>query len=131
MNFKTTFFAFACALMVTGSALAVETVNGSVFTSSPVSVKVGQDFLIALPSRPSTGFSWTAKSSGAAVAVEGSAYQGPPPSSTMMRVGAGGQQIFVLEAMKPGTATATFAYARPWEKNVKPARTMTFTITVK
>ena len=130
MNFKTTFIAFACALMVTGSALAVESVNGSVFTSSPIAVKIGQDFLIALPGNITTGYSWTAKSSGGAVAVEGSAYQGPAASATP-RMGAGGQQIFVLEAVKAGTSTVTFSYGRPWQKNVKPARTMVFAITVK
>jgi predicted secreted protein len=126
MNFKSTFIAFACALMVTGSALAMEPVNGTVFTASPISVKTGQEFLIALPGNATTGYSWTAKSSGPAVAVEGSAYQG----SSSQRMGAGGQQIFIFEAGKPGSATVTFSYGRPWQKNTKPARTMTFAITV-
>lgn len=129
MSLKSTFFVIACALLVAAPALAVESVNGSVFTSSPISVKVGQDFLIALPANPTTGYSWSAKSSAAAIAVEGSAYQPSAAGKGMM--GAGGQQIFVLEATRAGMATVTFSYARPWQKGVKPARTMTFSITAR
>ncbi len=126
MSFKSMILAIACALLVAAPALAIESANGTVFTSSPVAVKVGQDFLIALASNPTTGYSWTAKTTGSAVAVEGSAYQ---PSGAG-KMGAGGQQIFIVQALKAGSATITFSYARPWQKGVKAARTMTFAITV-
>lgn len=129
MSFKSMVLAIICALAVAAPAVAAETVNGTVFSSSPAAVKVGQDFLIALPANPTTGYSWTAKSGSSAIMVEGSAYQPSTAGKGMM--GAGGQQIFVLEATRAGTATVTFSYARPWQKGMKPARTMTFTITAK
>jgi inhibitor of cysteine peptidase len=101
-----------------------------VFTSSPVSVSAGQEFLIAIPSNPTTGYSWTGKSSNGVVTVWGSAYQAPAAAAKPL-MGAGGEQIFVCKANKPGTAQITFGYARPWQKGVKPARTMTFNVTVK
>jgi inhibitor of cysteine peptidase len=123
MSLKSMFFAIICALFAAAPALA-DTYNGTVFTSSPVTVKVGQEFLIALPGNPTTGYSWTGKSANANVTVWGSAYQGKP------LMGAGGQQIFVCAANKVGSGQITFSYARPWQKGVKPARTMTFTVTV-
>ena len=125
MSFKRSIFAVACVLALAAPALA-DTYNGTVFTSSPVSVKAGQEFLIALPSNPTTGYSWTAKSSNGNVTVYGAAYQAPAKAMP----GAGGQQIFVSAANKVGSATITFSYARPWEKGKKPARTMTFSVNV-
>ena len=128
MSLKSTFFAIVCALFVAAPAMA-DTYNGTFFTSSPVTVKVGQEFLIALPGNPTTGYSWTGKSANANVTVYGSAYQGPP-ASAKQRMGAGGQQIFVCAANKIGPGVLTFSYARPWQKGAKPARTMTFTVTI-
>lgn len=104
--------------------------SGNVYTdaSKPIAVAVGNDFLIALPSNPTTGFSWSARVSGSAVSSEGSAYQAHPSGGAM---GAGGQQIFSLEAERAGSATVTFTYARPWEKGVAPAKTAVFHVTVK
>jgi len=128
MSLKASLLAIVCALAVAAPAVAVETVNGTVFSSSPAAVKVGQDFIIALPSNASTGYSWSAKASGPGLVVEGYAYQLTAASDQKRMAGGGGQQLFILEASKPGTATVTFSYARPWQKGVKPARTMTFTI---
>lgn len=129
MSLKGAFLAIAFALGAAAPVLA-DTYNGTVFTSSPVSVTAGQEFLIALPSNPTTGYSWTAKSSSGAVTVWGSAYQAPVATAKPL-MGAGGEQIFVCNANKPGTAQITFSYTRPWQKGVKPARTMTFAVTVK
>jgi inhibitor of cysteine peptidase len=129
MSVKGAFLAMLFALGAAAPALA-DTYNGTVFTSSPVSVTAGQEFLIAIPGNPTTGYSWTGKSSNGTVTVWGSAYQGPSAGANQ-RMGAGGQQIFVCKANNPGTAQITFSYARPWQKGVKPARTMTFTVTVK
>jgi inhibitor of cysteine peptidase len=125
MSLKHAFLAILCAVCLTAPALA-DTYNGSVFTSSPVSVKAGQEFLIALPSNPTTGYSWKGMANNGNVLVYGSAYEAP--ASKLM--GAGGQQIFVLLAKSAGTSTVTFSYGRPWQKGMKPAKTMTFAVTV-
>jgi inhibitor of cysteine peptidase len=128
MSLKATFFAIVCALFVAAPAFA-DTYNGTVFTSSPVTVKVGQEFLIAIPGNPTTGYSWTGKSANANITVWGSAYQGPSATGKPL-MGAGGQQIFVCAANKVGSAVLTFSYGRPWQKGVKPARSMTFNVTI-
>jgi inhibitor of cysteine peptidase len=129
MSLKGAFLAMLFAVAAVAPGLA-DTYNGSVFTSSPISVSAGQEFLIAIPSNPTTGYSWTGKSSSGVITILGSAYQAPTGTGKPL-MGAGGEQIFVCKANKPGTAQITFGYARPWQKGVKPARTMTFNATVK
>lgn len=129
MSFKGALLVVLFALGAVTPALA-DTYNRTVFTSSPVSVAAGQEFLIAIPSNPTTGYSWTGKSSNGTVTVWGSAYEGPAATANP-RMGAGGQQIFVCKANNAGTAQITFSYARPWQKGMKPARTMTFSVTVR
>lgn len=125
MSFKRVALGILCALLVAAPA-AADTYNATVFTASPVSVKLGQEFLIALPSNPTTGYTWKARASNNVVTVYGSAYQAP----TRRAMGAGGEQIFVSAANRPGTSQVVFAYVRPWQKGVKPARTLTFSVTV-
>ena len=101
-----------------------------VFTdaSQPVAVDAGEEFFIALGSNVTTGYSWSqAIADGKIVAYEGNVYQNP--SNGLM--GAGGQQIFIYHANRTGTTTLTFSYARPFEPNAPPAKTLTFNVTVK
>jgi inhibitor of cysteine peptidase len=124
-----TFFGILFAVALTAPAIA-DPVNTTVNTdpSVTVTVKNGQEFIIALPSNPTTGYSWTAKPSNADVSVFGSAFQRRPVGRTI--VGAGGEQIWVLEAMHIGSAKVVFSYSRPWIKNSLPARTQSFTIKI-
>jgi inhibitor of cysteine peptidase len=124
-----TFLGILFAFALAAPAIA-DPVNTTVNTdpSQTVTVKKGQEFLIALPSNPTTGYSWTAKPSNADVSVFGSAYQAKPAGRTI--VGAGGEQIWVFEAMQAGTAKVVFSYSRPWLKNTLPARTQSFTIKI-
>jgi inhibitor of cysteine peptidase len=107
------------------------TLSGDVFSdpSQTIAATKGSEFLIALPSNPTTGYSWTVRVAGAAVESEGSAYQRRPVAPGV--AGAGGQQIFALEAEARGSATLTFSYARPWEKGKAAAKTAVFHVTVK
>jgi inhibitor of cysteine peptidase len=119
-----------CALAVIAPALA-DPVNTTVYTDPtvPVTVKAGQEFLIALPSNPTTGYSWTAKASNPDVAVFGSANERSTVRGRTV-MGAGGQQLFVLDAMHVGTAKVIFSYGRPWLKGTVPTRTQSFTIKI-
>lgn len=119
-----------CALAVVAPALA-DPVNTTVYTdpTAPVTVRAGQEFLIALPSNPTTGYSWTAKASNPDVAIFGSANERSNVRGRTV-MGAGGQQLFVLDATHVGTAKVVFSYGRPWLKGTVPTRTQTFTIKI-
>ena len=101
-----------------------------VFTdaSQAIAVQAGEEFFIALPSNPTTGYTWTQSvADGKIVAYEGNVFQ--PPSGGAM--GAGGQQIFIYHANRSGTTPIAFAYARPFENNVAATKTLTFSVAVQ
>jgi inhibitor of cysteine peptidase len=123
--------ALALALAAFALPAIAQELSGDVYTdpATPISVANGHAFLVALPSNPTTGYSWTASVSNASVENEGSAYQAHPAATGMM--GVGGQQIFSFEGNAKGTATITFSYARPFEKGKPAAKTSIFHVTVR
>ena len=46
-------------------------------------------------------------------------------------VGSGGREIWSFRAVCPGKANIAFKYFRPWEKDVPPAKSLTFNVAVK
>ena len=122
--------AVIAAVAISSPSIAA-TLNGQVYSdpSVPISVASGSQFLIALPSNPTTGYSWTVHVSDPKnIEFEGSAYQPYPASEKML--GSGGQQIFVFEAHTAGTASIMFGYARSWEKGTLPAKTAIFNVSI-
>lgn len=98
------------------------------YTTSPVDVKVDDDFTISLEANPSTGYSWelTGPLDDQVVVELGSDHQ--PGEGT--GVGVPGQQLFRFQAVGKGTATIGLQYVRPWETGVAPAKTSEFTVNV-
>lgn len=96
--------------------------------SQPITVQAGEDFFVALPSNPTTGYTWSQTIlDGKVLAYEGNVFQ--PPSSAA--IGAGGQQLFIFHANRSGSTSIVFAYARPFETNVAPAKTLTYSVAVQ
>ncbi len=101
-------------------------------TSAPVvshqgdTVKVanGNEFLIALPANPSTGYSWTAGDDPDVSFVSSRQVAGGS------QLGAGGTQELTFRAEQVGTSTLELAYARSFEPGVPPAKTAKFPVTV-
>lgn len=119
------------ALLVAATiALLALTPHTPVFidASQPVAVDAGEEFFVALASNETTGYTWKQMiDDGKILAYEGNVYQNP---STGL-IGGSGQQIFIYHANRSGTTTIHFSYARPFETNVPPAKTLTFNVTVK
>ena len=114
-----------CALLLLGL-----TPHTPVFTdaSRPVTVDAGEEFFIALPSNETTGYTWSqAIDDGKILAYEGNVYQNPSNGL----IGAGGQQIFIYHANRSGTTSIHFSYARPFDQNAPPAKSLTFNATVR
>jgi predicted secreted protein len=96
-------------------------------TQSRISVKLNQPFQIDMRVTSGTGYTWQPT--------------GPiPPGLTLLGVfqqphgkmmpGGPGTEVLVFRGTSPGKYTLALGYLRPWEKNVKPAKTQTFTVTV-
>ena len=102
--------------------------GGKVYTTSPVDVKVDDQFTISLEANPSTGYSWelTGPLDDKVVVELGSDHQAGEGTG----VGVPGQQLFRFQAVGKGTATIGLQYVRPWETGVAPAKTSEFTVNV-
>ena len=93
-----------------------------------INVKAGKTFSISLDSNPSTGYHWELEKSidTKLVKLQKSEYKAPETNM----VGAGGKEIFVFKALKPGSTTIYLKYVRPWEKGIKPVKEKAFHITI-
>src|ERR1700720_3844319 len=96
---------------------------------STIETKVGDTFTIPLEANHTTGYSWRlAKTPDPAILKQaGEKYEEDNSSG----VGAGGVETWTFQAMAKGATTLVFEYARPFEKNVPPAKTSKFKITIK
>jgi inhibitor of cysteine peptidase len=89
-----------------------------------VTVATGDEFVIALPANPSTGYSWTAGDDADVKYVSSRQVSGGSEP------GAPGTQKLTFRAEQVGTSTLALAYARSFEGGVPPAQTTTFPVTV-
>ncbi len=87
----------------------------------------GSVITFCLDSNPTTGYDWTAVLNGDCVELTREEYKQDPSEPGM--AGVGGSQYYDFTAVKAGTATITFTYARSWE-TTDADRTVTATITV-
>jgi inhibitor of cysteine peptidase len=122
----------AIVMALAGPAVADVNPHSPVFidadAAAGLTVKPGEDFFIALPSTPSTGYSWQQTTTDEKIV----SYQGnvrePAPQAVP---GAPGQQIFIFHANRSGTTQIVLAYQRPFEPDAPPAKTLTYTVTVE
>jgi inhibitor of cysteine peptidase len=80
-----------------------------------INVDVGQEFIIALASNPTTGYSWQASYDETMLELVGgeSTYEADETDEEV--VGGGGTEFFRFKALKAGAVEITMTYAQPWE----------------
>jgi inhibitor of cysteine peptidase len=93
-----------------------------------ISVKQGDEFVIAMPANPSTGYEWTAADN-PDVTFE-SSHQLQNGGEGGSQPGAPGTQELAFRADHRGQSTLELAYARSFEPGVPPAKTAKFPVTV-
>lgn len=98
-----------------------------------ITVKTGDTVQVVLEGNPTTGYTWTVaipdKDKGI-LQQQGDAVYAQQTTDKSV-VGAGGTFTFSLKAAAAGQTTLTFDYARPFDKDVAPLKTLTVNITVK
>lgn len=82
-----------------------------------VTVKQGDEFVVALDANPSTGYSWTAAENPDVAFLTSKQIPGGD------QPGASGTQELTFRATAVGSTTLELAYARPFEHGVPPAKT--------
>ncbi|HEY8516142.1 MAG TPA: protease inhibitor I42 family protein [Candidatus Binatia bacterium] len=92
-------------------------------------VAPGERFTISLEANHSTGFSWQLAKPLAenVVTLVETTYETPPGAPP----GAPGKELWTFEAVAPGWTSIDFAYRRPWEENLAPARLASYSVDVR
>jgi inhibitor of cysteine peptidase len=97
----------------------------------PVTLDRGQALVVRLRGNATTGYAWTCTDAGTGVvSVVGEPAYVPDDAGEGV-VGAGGTAVFRFAAAGAGSCELRFAYVRPWEKGVAPARTAGVAVTVR
>ena len=96
----------------------------------PLSLQLGQQFILRLPSNPTTGFRWLIRDSAANVlqSLGPEVYSNPEDAGL---VGSAGRSTWRFQAKQPGEGRLLLTYQRPWEVGVVPAQSFDCTIRVK
>lgn len=91
----------------------------------------GDTLMVRLPANPSTGYDWSYSVTGEGMLrQEGDVIREVKGGSKGM-VGSPITEVWNLKALRSGAFTITFSYARPWEKDVPPAKKVTWPVTIR
>jgi inhibitor of cysteine peptidase len=93
-----------------------------------IEAKVGQDFVIALPSNPSTGYKWRlARPLPSMLKLQRKRYIPDKPR----KIGSGGTEKWAFKSVRSGKVTIMFECVQPWDKKSPPAMRRSFSIVAK
>lgn len=76
-------------------------------------LRAGEEFVIALPSNPSTGYTWDYTVDAGLVQFVSREFRSQATATPV--VGTGGTDYLLFRAIKAGEAEITMVYHRPWE----------------
>ncbi|TES83366.1 MAG: proteinase inhibitor-like protein [Dehalococcoidia bacterium] len=97
----------------------------------PIDIGVGQEFIIALGSNPTTGYSWQASYDETMLELVGGEPTYEADETEEGVVGAGGVEYFRFLTLEPGETEITLVYARPWEDPPPQDETKAFTVNIE
>ena len=103
----------------------------TVTASGPVTLKVGQTLIVALPSNPSTGYRWfvTVAPDPKVLAQQGEPTYQAAPSATPMP-GSGGTETTTFTATAAGATKVVLSYRRSFEPDQPDANTVTLAVVI-
>ncbi len=90
-----------------------------------LTLRVGQEHQIRLPSLGTAGYVWTAQATGDSVEVSHTRGSDSPASP-----GASSDEIIVIRPLSPGSATVRLEQRRPWAVGDDPHDSATIRVTV-
>ncbi len=111
--------------LVAGCVGEVKTYTDS---GQTIDIGVNQEFVIALGSNPTTGYSWQESYDETILELAEKTYELGQEAKQGV-VGAGGVEFFRFKALKTGKTEITLVYKRPWEEEIVDQKI--FTINIK
>ena len=97
--------------------------------SKMIRTEVGEEFSIELESNPTTGYGWSLSKEFDDRRLK--VVEIRHHAAKTSRVGAGGRDLWVFEALRPGQVVLSLEYVRPWEKDIPPVQRKDFTVLIK
>ena len=95
-----------------------------------VTLAAGGTLTVTLESNITTGYSWNETANiGDKLVLQQTGHRYEPPATPAL--GAGGKEVWTINALKAGKSTISMEYRRPFEPGVAPAKTFTLTVVVK
>jgi len=121
----------ALAAVISSLLIACGTAGPKIYDDpgQTISVKVDQEFIIALEANPTTGYTWQEEFDESFVMVVGGGYESSSEAKGGL-VGAGGIQSWQFKALKKGKTEVTMVYKQPW-KGGGVGETKVFTVSIK
>ena len=104
--------ALAAIFLAAGCVGEVRTYSDS---GQTISIGVNHEFVIALGSNPTTGYSWQESYDETVLELVEKTYE-PGEQAKQGAVGAGGVEYFRFKVLKAGKTEITLVYKRPWEE---------------
>jgi inhibitor of cysteine peptidase len=92
-----------------------------------IDIGVNQEFVIALGSNPTTGYSWQESYDQSVLELVEKTYK-PGKEAKEGVVGAGGVEYFRFKALKAERTQITLVYKRPWEEEILDQKVFTLNI---
>jgi len=122
---------FGLILMIAAIGWSQAADNQEAFTdpSLAIEAEAGKDAVITLESNKTTGFEWQIAEPLSENIIEFKSSEYIALGGKL--VGAGGKEVWTFRALGPGKTCIVMKYARPWEKDVAPAKKATFTVSVR
>jgi len=126
---KNIFICMAAALFLCAGAASYIFAEEYTDPSKAIEITRDSNVRIVLESNRTTGFEWQLKASPAADVLEfiGSEYI----AGDSEVLGSEGKEIWRFRAVGIGKTSVSLEYARPWEKDIPPAKTREFSVIVK
>ncbi|MFD2554535.1 protease inhibitor I42 family protein [Sphingobacterium tabacisoli] len=115
-------FTVGCASPRAALDLDLDTVN----SSTRVQLEHGQIYTVKVKENITTGFRWQLVLDNTNMELVKDDYISPVTDS--MIVGAGGERVYQLRAVRAGTCKASFTHGRPWEPVSNPNKIVNFKI---
>ena len=91
----------------------------------------GDRLVIRLSANPSTGYDWSYSATKSGMLRQEGKVAREGRTSEKGMVGAPATELWTLKALRAGSLSIIFSYARPWEKGVPPARSIFWTVTIR
>ncbi|MCD6600347.1 MAG: protease inhibitor I42 family protein [Dehalococcoidia bacterium] len=92
-----------------------------------IEIGVGDEFIVALDSNPTTGYQWEADFDESFLELVLDEFE--PGEAEEGMVGAGGEQKFTFEGLKAGETELTLTYKRSWEEDFAEQKVFVVSIT--